>query len=496
MKKMKNMIFFAGRKVFCAALLFFVSVCCLNAQQTNFPGVFYYRLDNGLELFVVENSSAPLASIHIAAKTGAVSQTKENAGLFHLYEHMLFKGNAKYENELACNKAQNKMGAIDSNAYTSIDIVNYYFTVPSSELKNGLEFWSLAVRTPKFDEKELQNEIAVVLSEINADFSNPAMIRTKGVMKELFPECPWTLDAGGDPKIVAAATPEQMRKIQQEYYIPQNSAVFVGGDVKHQQVYEYVKEIFGDWKNTASVGKVIPSTKSPFTSVQKRVFVNPGLSDEIIQASYFLRGPDGETDAEDTYAADIWTNLCQNPSGKYVRSLVEEKSLSIPNSDYVAASYITRRASGIIAFSAAMLSGGPASVVEKSENFLSVLLKKVFPMMAEKNFAGEDSISSVIRHLEDSRIYELESASAVLSSLSFFWSCCNSDYFFGYDENLSKVTAKDVGSFVEKYIIGNDGLYVVSVSPALWEKYADKFKASGFTQITEKNAFWTGKGNE
>ncbi|MFQ3547471.1 MAG: hypothetical protein SNJ56_03965, partial [Termitinemataceae bacterium] len=45
-------------------------------------------LPNGLEVFVVENHTVPLVTICVAFRGGALAQTPENSGLFHLYEHM------------------------------------------------------------------------------------------------------------------------------------------------------------------------------------------------------------------------------------------------------------------------------------------------------------------------------------------------------------------------------------------------------------------------
>src|SRR5262249_39270692 len=50
------------------------------------------RLDNGLEVLVVEKHDAPIVTIEIAVRTGAFTEDRETNGLSHLYEHMFFKG--------------------------------------------------------------------------------------------------------------------------------------------------------------------------------------------------------------------------------------------------------------------------------------------------------------------------------------------------------------------------------------------------------------------
>lgn len=507
MKQIKRKIFF----IFCLAAFSFqfssivsqetgtentleaVSDTSLTAgPETSYEGVYRYKLENGLELFVAENSAAPLAYVEIAVRAGAVSHTAETAGLFHLYEHMLFKGNAKYENQAEFTDAMNKMGEIDNNGTTGIDRVNYFFTIPSSQVKSGLEFWSYAVRTPKLDEQELENEKKVVLSEIEADFSKPSKICSSGLMKALFPSCPWRLDPGGNPEVVKNAAVSDLKKMQGLFYVPSNAAVFVAGDVHHEEIYEYVKEIYGSWTDSEeSVPDYGVPPKSPVKRTEKYVFVNPGNSDSIITAGLYFRGPDGETDAADTYPADVWSSLTSNPAGSFVKSFTDEKALEIPDADYISGFYSTRRAGGLIGISCAMLNAEKLSPLEKSELFLSVVNKKVIPLMEDKTaFLNENELKTVVSKIEDNRIYSLESAEAVVSSISSYWASVDSDYFFTYDEKIREVTEDDIISFVKKYISCKSGIYVVTVSPGLWEKYSSAFTKAEYVQITQENAFW------
>lgn len=497
------------------SFIFFISVLTfVHAESTSFPGLYRYKLDNGLELFVAENDSAPLAYIEIAVRAGAVTQTPQNAGLFHLYEHMMFKGNEKYANQDAFTDAANAMGQIDQNGTTGVDRVNYYFTIPSSLVRRGLEFWSYAIRTPKIDETELENEKAVVLSEINADYTSPAHIRSAALFKTMFPRAPWRLSAAGEPAVVKNATAESLREIQKNYYIPSNSAIFVGGDVDHDEVFQYVKEIYSDWKNPSEKVAFEPAeSKAPLFRDKKLVFVDSGCADNMIHTGYYLRGPDGETDSSDTYAADVWINLVADPNGVFSNTFVSEKALGIPESNYVGASYPTRRVSGLIGFHASMLNNPSAEAgspetnygfgsidklnkdnlnpAEKADLFLSTLKRRALPEMLNKeSFFKDKSVSFVIQQLEDSRIYELESAEAILSSLSFFWSACGSDYFFSYDKNIAKVTEDDVISFIQKYIQNKNGALIVTVSPGVWKKYKTVFLNHGYEEITAENAFW------
>ena len=188
----------------------FTSFLLFSAEETfekmDIGHLYSYTLDNGLSVFVAENHSAPLVYIEIAVRTGSVAQTKENAGLFHLYEHMMFKGNPKYPNAQLMKRALNDMGCADSNGITSIDRVNYFVTVPVDQFENGLEFWSYAIRQPLIDPKEFEDEKKVVISEIQGYFGQPSEKRWAYMGKTLFPQAPWSYDPGGSISNIQNAT--------------------------------------------------------------------------------------------------------------------------------------------------------------------------------------------------------------------------------------------------------------------------------------------------
>src|SRR5262249_6783328 len=49
------------------------------------------RLPNGLDLIVLEQPDAPLATILLAVRTGAFTQSAGHEGAAHLFEHLLFR---------------------------------------------------------------------------------------------------------------------------------------------------------------------------------------------------------------------------------------------------------------------------------------------------------------------------------------------------------------------------------------------------------------------
>lgn len=477
-------------------VLFYLAGCSFCfAQETSIPSLYRYRLENGLELYVMENDSAPLAYIEIAVRAGAVTQTAENAGLFHLYEHMMFKGNENYANQKEVTQAMNRLGVADWNGTTSVDRVNYFFTVPSYLVYDGLEFWSYAIRTPLMNETELENEKSVVLSEIQGGLSEPGHIVGAELFKNLFPQAPWRMDTSGDPDIIRNADVNQLRKIQGEYYVPQNAALFVGGDVQHEEIYKMVQQIYGSWQNgpDAKGGKepVEVPEKSPSGLIKKIVYPDPRSSGKMVQVVYYLRGPDSETDQDDIYGADVWSYCLSNPESAFVSKAVAKEELCIPDADYIGGGYSTMRASGMISFSAAMVGSDTMSPVEQAEKMLAYWNGEAVEDMLKTGTGFDDSdISNVNKRLEDGRIYSLETAEGFLKGFSREWASSGADFYFNYDENLSKVTNEDVKKFVKKYIQNKKGIAVLFVNPEYYKQHKKEFVKTGWKELNSDNANW------
>ena len=143
--------------VFFLALLAFASP--LSAGE---PEVHHVRLENDLDVLIVEKHNAPLVTIEVAVKTGSIVEAPETNGLSHLYEHMFFKGNAALPTQEEYMARVSELG-IRFNGTTATERVNYFFTLPSRNFAAGMVFMRDALLQPRFDERELIAERKVVI---------------------------------------------------------------------------------------------------------------------------------------------------------------------------------------------------------------------------------------------------------------------------------------------------------------------------------------------
>ncbi len=187
-------------------------------------------LANGLEVIVLEDHSVPLVTIELGVKNGSYTEPPELNGLSHLYEHMFFKANRAIADQEDYLKSIGQLG-IAYNGSTREEVVNYYFTTTSPNLRTAIQFMKDAARYPLFNASEFERERQVVIGEIDRNESNPFYYLNQEMTNRLFYKYPSRKSPLGNRQTVSTATTDMMRLIQQRYYVPNNSALGITGDV-------------------------------------------------------------------------------------------------------------------------------------------------------------------------------------------------------------------------------------------------------------------------
>ena len=407
------------------------------------------KLKNGMDVIVIENRSVPLVTVEVAVKNGAYTEPPEYNGLSHLYEHMFFKSNEKSKAEGYHDRASD-LGML-SNAQTQYEVVNYYTTSINSGLREALVLMSDALRYPLFDKQELDQEIQVVIDELNQHRSNPYHYLFEATDARLWYKYPSRKRPGGDPETVAKATPEMMRVIQKKFYIPNNSALVVAGDVSAQEVFKLATEIFGDWARGEDPFVKDPIPRHPALAKDDAVIVNQAVNAATIQISW--HGPSTDLDAPATYAADVFSFILRQPDSKFSRALVDSGLTT-----GAGLGYLTQKNVGPIQFTA-------QAAPEKLKESLKAINEELARFDAADYYSDEELVNAKTL-LDVDEIYDREKPSQYAHTLSFWWASSGLDYFAGYGENLNKMTREDITRYVRKYIKNKPRIVAVMISDA------------------------------
>lgn len=430
-----------------AALLLSVSLPSTSVSAK--PQWQLLKLKNGMDIIVIENRSVPLVTVEVAVKNGAYTEPPEYNGLSHLYEHMFFKSNEKSKAEGYHDRAS-ELGML-SNAQTQYEVVNYYTTTINYGLREALVMMSDALRYPLFDKQELDQEIQVVIDELNQHRSNPFHYLFEATDARLWYKYPSRKRPGGDPETVAKATPEMMRVIQKKFYIPNNSALVVAGDVSAQEVFKLATEIFGDWPRSEDPFIKDPIPRHPALTKDEAVIVNQPVNAATIQISW--HGPSTDLDAPATYAADVFSFILRQPDSKFSRALVDTGLTT-----GAGLGYLTQKNVGPIQFTA-------QTTPEKLKDALKAINEELAKFDSDAYYSDEE-LTNAKTLLDVDEIYDREKPSQYAHTLSFWWASSGLDYFAGYGENLNKTTREDIKQYVRKYIKNKPRVVAVLMSDA------------------------------
>jgi zinc protease len=482
------------KKIILSAFLLFASASlALSAEEmAGIPGLSRFKLANGLEVYAYRDAAVPLARIQIVFKAGAISQGSDNAGLFHLYEHMLFRGSAAHPGAAGVKAALASLGVSEWNGGTGTEHIDYWITLPSSEVARGLAFWADTLISPTIDADALEAEKEVVVREIRDRSADPDAIYQAALDKRLFAKYPWRRDSAGNEKTVRAATVASLKAIAATWFVPSNAAIFVGGDIDADEVRAAAEAAFGGWAAGSNpwAKSLPPNPKPGVVRPTWIVYPDPAMPEGVgmIEARY--RGPDLAYDPASSYAADLWSSLVSPPDGRF-KSALEANVPKLGGKDGIVASYVSQRDGGRISISSYFAVDSAASAVDRARLFKErERAFEITSMKSDPSYFSPAEYDAARKRILDYRAMETDTAEGMIDTLAFWWATASVDYFAGYPEVLAKTGSKEVSAFLDSYIMRNLEVVAIRMNPADVEREKRSFALSGFETVSASNAFW------
>lgn len=185
-----------------------------------------------------------VVAIDTWVKAGYFHEPDEVAGMAHLFEHMFFKGSAKFP---GAERIAQELAAVggDSNAGTIYDSTNYDFVVPSEGFARAAEIMADAVAHPSFDPAELAKEAEVVIEESNRKLDNPVPLSLERMLAVSFTEHRIKRWRIGSNEVLRNIRRGDLLAFFDTLYRPENLIVAVAGDVDAATAKRIVGESFG-----------------------------------------------------------------------------------------------------------------------------------------------------------------------------------------------------------------------------------------------------------
>lgn len=307
-----------------------------------------YELDNGLRVYLTRNPEEPRFYAEIAVRAGSKHDPADATGLAHYLEHLLFKGNQELgtldfeaerphleqiealyeqhfretdparraeiyaeinrESQLAAqyaianeiDKVYNSMGATGLNAHTWHEETVYKVGLPSNRLQQWAEIESKRFIDPVF--RLFHTELEVVYEEKNRTLDNRDRVSYYALADLLYKNHPYGQQSTiGDSEHLKNPSLVYIQDYFDTYYVPNNMAIFISGDIDIEQTIALIADKFSIWQY-----KELPPaqswTEDPITQTERITVTYPG-QEEVSMA--FRTVPNGHPDKETLMLFDM-----------------------------------------------------------------------------------------------------------------------------------------------------------------------------------------------
>jgi predicted Zn-dependent peptidase len=274
---------------------------------------FLATLENGLTVIGEVNPNHQSCGLGYFVKTGARDETKEEAGISHFLEHMMFKGTAK-RSALDVSFDLGNIGA-QANAFTSEENTVYYSSIIPEYFAALHELLSDMLK-PSLVQAEFDTEKNVILEEIALYQDRPQFYLYENANTAFFEEHPLANSVLGTTQSVSAITSSQMRSYYERRYSTSNMVLAASGNFDWDAFLKRTEVLTKDWKDLSSERK-------------RPIFMKPGKDREfkrknLSQAHVLFFSPScAATDAE-RYALSILSVIIGDGTGsKFFWKLID-----------------------------------------------------------------------------------------------------------------------------------------------------------------------------
>ena len=253
---MKTRAFLIAGLLFCATLppVFAIGGVdkpppAAESHEVSFAQPKETKLENGLRVVVIERPGLPLLAAELLIRNGAEVDPKDRAGTASMTGSLLTRGTESMSAPEIASAIESLGGSIDSGAHW--DAARATITVMSDKAEPALRILADVVLHPTFKQEEIDRLKNQTLDGLRVAFQQPGSLAQFVTGRAVFGDGPYGHSHTGTMETVQAIKREDVVKLYQSYYLPENAALIFAGNVTLEQGRKYAEQFFGGWKGGA-----------------------------------------------------------------------------------------------------------------------------------------------------------------------------------------------------------------------------------------------------
>ena len=405
-------------------------------------------LDNGLTVLIQELHTAPLVSVWSWYKVGSKDERPGLAGVSHWVEHMNFKGSKNIPRDQVKGIIERFGGSW--NGYTWIDLTTYLETATKDALDRMLFIEAERMGNCLYDPRDCESERTVIISELQGGENDPDQLLDIEVTATAFRVHPYGHPPIGWISDLESMTRDDLYGYYRRYYVPNNAALVIVGDVDSADALCCVEKQFG----AIAPGELPerPRTTEPAQLGERRVGIAREGTTAYLKIAYHAPAADAPDfssvlvlDAVLTGAKglNLWSSFRDTPpqrKARLYRTLVEGRLASSVSGAFVATEHPF-----LYAVSATATEGVGLAEVEHAA-------------LAELERVRSDGISETEldrakRQLWARLVFENESVTNIAHQIGFFQTVASLDLYTSLPARIRAVTTEDVTNAARTYLV-------------------------------------------
>lgn len=395
-----------------------------------------YTLKNGLEVIVVEEHKAPVATFQVWYRSGSKDEPAGKSGISHLLEHMMFKGTSRYgPSELS--RVVQRNGGTD-NAYTTKDYTVYFELFSSDRITLAFDLEADRMQNLLLDQKEVLSERSVVMEERRLRYEDdPQNSLFEEVVAAAFKVHPYRRPVIGWMSDLNSIERDDLYSHYRTHYSPNNAVIVIVGDVDNDDLEGKIRSSFENIPPGPKKKKI--TSLEPEQKGEKRLFLKREAELPFIIMAYHVPS----FPHEDSYALDVLNLILSGgKSSRLYQSLVYEKKVALAAS----ADYSGLNMNPYLFFFFVNVS--PGRDVSEAEDSLHEEIEKM-----KKDLPAAQEVQKAKNQIESSFIMGQDSIYVQAMKYGMFemlgdWRLMN-EYIAG----IRKVTPEDVMKVAQKYFV-------------------------------------------
>lgn len=412
------------------------------------PPVKETTLKNGLKIVVVEHHELPVISMRLMCKAGSQYDPDGKAGITQFMADLLTKGSKT----LSATDIADKIDFIGGRLGAGSNWDATYVTCTSlvKHLPTALSLFQDVILNPVFDEAEIARLQQQTLSSLENDKDDPGDIANKEFYRWLFGSHPYAYPVQGTQETVASFTRENVVTQYGRVFVPNNSVLFIVGDISPRKAFKMIGEAFGNWPKGMQPSSMFPSVQAP-EGYKIRLVDKP----DATQAQIRFGHPGIARSNEDYFPVVVMNYILGGGgfSSRLMKVIRAEKGLTY----------------GVRTSFNPLLQPGPfiASTFTKNETTLETIQEMIKVL---KDYQEQGPTDTELReaksYLTGSYPLNFETPSDIANQLqSIELYGLGSDYIEKYRSRVEAVTKEDVIRVAKRYLHPDDMLFVVVSKP-------------------------------